>query len=223
VSRSSSSRRRAREQSARIGAEVKLARITHGMTSRQAANRAGVSWSTEARVELGDPNVTVATVCAVTEAVGLDFVGRTYPGIGPTLRDTGQLAVAELICEQAHPSWQPTIELLVGQHGESIDVACFGPREIWAMEIERMATDFQAQYRRADRKRTLLAGVHQRSVRLVLVIEDSRRNRRTLEPHLDLIRSTLPAGTREVLTALRAGRPLGRDGLAWMRRPSRTR
>jgi transcriptional regulator with XRE-family HTH domain len=223
MSRSSSSRRRALEQSARIGSEVKLARITHGMTGRQVADRAGVSWSTEMRVELGDPNVTITTVCAVTEAVGLDFVGRTYAGQGPTLRDTGQLQFAEHMCAQAHASWQPTIELLVGAHGECIDVALFGPQEIWASEIERMATDFQARYRRADRKRAILAELHQRPVRLLLVIEDTRRNRAAMEPHLPVIRAALPAGTREVMTALRTGRPLGRDGLAWMRRPPRTR
>ncbi len=153
-------------------------------------------------------------------SVGLDFVGRTYPGIGPSLRDTGQLAFAQRVCEHAHSSWQPNIELLVGNHGESIDIALFGPREIWALEIERMATDFQAQYRRADRKRALLAGLHQRPVRLILMIEDSRRNRAAVEPHLAFIRSSLPTGTREVLSALRSGRPIGRDGLAWMRRPS---
>jgi hypothetical protein len=169
-------------------------------------------------VELGDPGVTITTLCAVAEAVGLDVVLRTYPGRGPTLRDTGQLALAEQMCAQAHAGWQPNIELAVGAHGEAIDVALFATREIWAVEIERMAIDFQAQYRRADRKRAILAALHQRPARLVMIVEDSRRNRAALEAHLAFIRATLPAGSREVLTALRTARPLGRDGLAWVRR-----
>ena len=218
MGRSSSSRRRALEQCARIGSEVKLARVTHAMTGREVARRAGVAWSTQARVELGDPGVAITTLCAVAEAVGIDVVLRAYPGRGPTLRDTGQLALAEQICAQAHAGWQPNVELAVGPHGEAVDVALFATREIWALEIERMAIDFQAMYRRADGKRTILAALHQRPVRLVMVVEDSRRNRVALEGHLAFIRTTLPAGSREVLTALRTGRPLGRDGLAWVRR-----
>lgn len=221
--RSTTSRRRAAEQSAKIGSEVKLARVTLAMTGRQVADRAGVSSSTEARAELGDPNLTVGTMCAVAEAVGLDIVIRAYNGRAPSLRDSGQLAAANQLQSWAHSSWQPDVELLIGPHGESIDVAFFGPSEIWALEIERMATDFQAQYRRADRKREALAALHQRPVRLVLAIEDTRRNRAALEPHLAFIRSVMPAGTREVLGCLRTGQPLGRDGLIWIRRPPRVR
>lgn len=206
-----------------MGGEVKLARVTNAMTVRQAADRAGVSWSTQARVELGVPGISLDTMCAVAEAVGLDVVIRTYAGRSPSLRDTGQMALAAILCGQAHAVWQPNVELLIGQHGESIDVAFFGPLEIWASEIERMATDWQGQYRRADRKREALAALHQRPVRLVMVVEDTRRNRAALEPHLAFIRSVLPAGSREVLAALRGGHPLGRDGLLWIRRPVGTR
>jgi transcriptional regulator with XRE-family HTH domain len=223
MGRSTTSRRRAAEQSAKIGSEVKLARVTLAMTARQVADRAGVSSSTEARVELGDPGLTVGTMCAVAEAVGLDVVIRAYNGRAPSLRDTGQIEAANQLRSWAHPSWQPDVELLIGPHGESIDMAFFGTTEIWAFEIERMATDFQAQYRRADRKREALAARHQRPVRLVLAIEDTRRNRAALEPHLAFIRSVMPAGTREVLGCLRTGKPLGRDGLIWIRRPPRVR
>lgn len=192
--------------------------MTLAMTLRQAASLAGVSWSTAARVELGDPNASLDTLCAVAGAVGLDTVVRTYPGTPPTLRDTGQLALVERLCREAHAVWQPHVELLIGQHGESIDLVLLGSQEIWATEIERMATDFQAQYRRADRKREALGALHRRPVRLVMVVEDTRRNRSAVEAHLAFMRSVLPAGTRQVLNALRRGTPLGEDGLAWIRR-----
>lgn len=195
-----------------------MSRATNGMTAQMAADRAGVSWSTQARVELGDPSVSVDTLCAVTEAVGLDLVLRAYEGRRPTLRDTGQLALAEQLCARVHPSVRATIELLVGQHGEAIDVALFGAEEIVATEIERLIVDLQDQYRRADRKRQALAAMHQRPVRLVIVIEDTSRNRAAFERHSDFIRSALPAGSREILAALARGRPLGRDGLLWLRR-----
>lgn len=187
------------------------------MTIQQVSKASGVAWSSVRRMEHGDPGVTILTACAVTEAVGLDLVLRTYPGRSLSLRDTGQLTHAEWLCTRVHPSLHPNVELLIGQHGEAIDVAFFGAEEIVATEIERMAVDFQAQYRRANLKRDALAALHKRPVRLVMAIEDTARNRTTLEPHLAFIRATLPAGTREVLTALGAGKPLGRDGLIWVR------
>ena len=197
---------------------MKSARITQAWTRQQVADRAGVSWSTEVRVEQGDPTLGLQTMCAVAEAVGLDVVVRVYPGRHPSLRDTGQLGHAEYVSGQAHLIWHPQLEILVGQHGESIDVGYFGPEEIIAVEIERLATDFQAQYRRADEKRQRLSAQHRRPIRLVLVIEDTIRNRLALEPHLAFIRQTLPAGSRAVLRTIRLGTPLGRDGLLWLRR-----
>lgn len=188
------------------------------MSRRRAAVRAGVSWSTQLRVELGDPNIGLQTLCAVAEAIGLDVVLRSYPGRQPSLRDTGQLVLGEKLVERAHGSWQPTFELVVGEHRESIDLVLFGPDEILAIEIERLLSDLQAQYRRAEAKRQLLAGRHRRPVRLVVAIEDTRRNRGAVDRHDGLIRSVLPARSREVFGALRTGRPLGRDGLVWVRR-----
>lgn len=217
MSRSVTSKRRAREQGNRVGDEVRGARIAQGMTVQQVSVLSGVSWSTIRRVERGEPSVAVGNVCAVSEAVGLDLVLRTFPGRPPSLRDTGQLHQAEWLCRRAHASLHSTLELLIGQHGEAIDTVFFGPEEIIATEIERMAADFQAQYRRANAKRDALAALHQRPVRLVMAIEDTRRNRLALEPHLAFIRESLPAGSREVLTALGSGQPLGRDGLIWVR------
>jgi hypothetical protein len=54
-------------------------------------------------------------------------------------------------------------------------------------------------------------------VRLVLVIEDTRRNRELVAPHAELIRTALPATPGEILRSIRQGTPLGRDGLLWVR------
>jgi len=102
-------------------------------------------------------------------------------------------------------------------NGRAIDMALFGPVEIIAMEIERLIADFQAQYRAASAKRDELAVAHQRPVRLVMALEDTRRNRAAMREHEALIRSVLPADSREVLRAIRTGDPLGRDGLLWIR------
>lgn len=216
--RSAAARLRAREQSARIGQEVKRARVNLGQTRQQLASRAGVSWATELRVELGEPGIRLDTMCAVAEAAGLDVVLRAYPGKQPSLRDTGQLEQVEWLIAQADRYWVPEIELAVGPHGEAIDAVFFATTEIHAYEVERTVGDWQDQNRRADGKRQMLAAQHGRPVRLVVAIEDTVRNRNVLAPHASVIRAALPAGSREVFASLRSGQPLGRDGLLWVRR-----
>ena len=95
-----------------------------------------------------------------------------------------------------------------------------GPTEILAVEIERLMLDWQAQYRRLSVKRAWLAEHTWLPVRLVIVIEDTRRNRAAVAPHRPLIQSVIPIGSRGVLSAIRSGTPLGGDGLCWLRRSS---
>lgn len=209
--------RRARRQAESFGSDVIMARARIGASLRSVGRRAGVSVDAVRRVESGDPAVQLDTLCAVGEAVGLDLVLKGYPTPGPSLRDTRQLEIARILAGLAHPSWRSQLEVRAGEHGEAVDIGFFGALEILASEIDRVVPDFQDTHRRNTRKRDFLAGIHQRPVRLVMVVQDTARNRQAFEPHLDLIRSALPAGSREVLAALRSGEPLGRDGLLWMR------
>lgn len=215
--------RRALRQAEAFGVEVAMARARSRASLRTIGRRAGVSADAVRRVEIGDPAVQLDTLCAVGEAVGLDVVLKGYPASTGGLRDGGQLAIARVLSATAHSSWSAQLEVPAGDHGEAVDVGFFGVSEILAIEIDRWVPDFQDTHRRNARKREFLAGLHQRPVRLVMVVHDTTRNRRALEPHLDVIRSALPAGSREVLASLRSGQPLGRDGLLWIRpyRPPR--
>ncbi len=210
---------RAQRQALNWGGEVRQARLQQGWSVQRAAEHAGVSWATWQSIEAGQPRARIDTLCAVGEAVGLDLVLKAYIGRQPSLRDSGQLELAAWLCGEAHTSYRASLEVIVGPHGEAIDLVLFGPLEILAIEIERLALDFQAQYRRAQHKCQLLADQHQRPVRQLLAIEDTRRNRAAVEPHRSLFESALPAQSREVLRAIRTGSPLGSDGLIWVRRP----
>lgn len=210
--------RRAQAQADSIGGEIKIGRGEHGLTRAHAARRAGVSPDTQRRVEEGDPGVSLATLCAVGEAAGLEVVVRGYRGRGHSLRDTGQMTIVELVCALAHPSWQADLEVRAGDHGEACDIGFYGPMEIINAEVERMILDFQAMHRRNARKRAYLAARHQRPVRLVIILEDTQRNRTAMALHASLISTAYPAASREVLHALRTGEPLRRDGLLWIRR-----
>jgi hypothetical protein len=69
--------------------------------------------------------------------------------------------------------------------------------------------DVQAQSRAA-----LLKGRDSGTERVILVVRDTEANRRALHAVEDLIRGSFPLGTRAVLSALRAGRDPGRNGIA---------
>ena len=172
------------------------------------------------RVEQGSPRTTLATLCAVTDAVGLDLVIRAHPGRGPSLRDRGQMTIAQYLSRKAHPAWSIGLEVTAGDFGQAIDQVFSGPQEIMAVEIIRHMGDFQGQYRTISLKRDWLSRHHRRPVRLVLAVEDLRSNRAVLAPHMSLVGSILPAGSRHVMQAIRTGRPLGSDGLLWVRRPA---
>lgn len=192
------------------------------MTREAVGRRAGVAPSSVERIEYGERGVQIDTLCAVGEVVGLDIVLRAYPGRPPSLRDSGQLELAEQLRACAHPALRCQLEARAGDHGEAADQLFLGPDELVHVEIERMAADFQAQYRAADRKREWLAARHARPVRLVVAVEDTARNRRVVREHAALIRTALPASSREIRRALRTGTPLGRDGLLWLRRKPAT-
>ena len=218
-------RRRARDravtQATRIGREIRTARGIVGFSVAAACTRAGIADSTWRRIERGAPGASVATLCAMTDAVGLDFVAQVFPGRGPQLRDTGQMELAQVIAAMASPAWTANLEVPAGDHGGAIDLVLWGSGEIVAVEIERLMLDAQAQLRRLVLKRDWLTARHSRPVRLVVIVEDTRRNRAALAPHLSLLRTTFPAGSREVYGALRSGHAIGCDGMGWMRRPHR--
>lgn len=205
------------DMAAGIGREILLTRTNAGLSRRAAARLAGVSPATLRSVELGEASVRIGTACRVAAAVGLKVWAKAFPVREPSLRDTGQLHLAELLRSICHAAYRVAFEVGMSER-RSIDVVVFGATEIIAVEIYRMIVDLQAQYRSAAAKRDELAALHQRPVRLVLVLEDTRRNRAALREHAGVLATLLPADSREVLRALRSGGPLHRDGILWLRR-----
>lgn len=217
-----SARRDAMRIAERIGADIETSRTALARSLDQVARRAGVAPSTVMRAIRGDPGIHLDTLFAIGAAAGLRMSVKAYPA-ALSLRDSGQLRIANYIVQQAHPSLTAALEVPVGDpFGRAADVVLFGATEIVHSEIERRLPDLQAPYRAATVKRDSLQSQHQRPVRLVLVVEDTRRNRDLVAPHADLLRRILPATSSEVMRALRSGAPLGRDGLLWVR-PWRSR
>lgn len=213
-----SARRHAGRLASNIGADIDTSRNSLSLSIEEVARRAAVSPSTVVRAIHGDPGVHLDTLCAVAQAAGLRINVKAYPAGPVSLRDSGQLRVAEYLAALAHPSLKPAMELPVGDpFGRAADIVFFGPEEILHEEIERRPGDFQELLRSATVKRDALQARHQRPVRLILVVEDTARNRELLRPHANLIRRVLPATSSEILRSMRTGSVLGKDGLLWVR------
>ena len=77
--------------------------------------------------------------------------------------------------------------------------------------------DFQAQLRHGQLKRDAVQQRFGHPMAFVLALRDTERNRAAVAGHEAVIRSALPATSREALDAIRRGVPLERDGLLWLR------
>jgi transcriptional regulator with XRE-family HTH domain len=210
---------RATRQVRKLATELRTAQASLRISDRALADRAGVDRKTVRRLERGDASMQVSTLAALMAAAGLDLVLQAYEGATVSLRDSGQMEIAEAIRRMCSSAWRVVTEVAAGPYGRSADLVLFGVDELIHIEIERGGKDFQRQERSAKRKREALAANEARPVRLVLAVEYTRANRAALAPHAALIRSQYPARSREIAAALRSGRPLDRDGLLWIRRP----
>lgn len=101
------------------------------------------------------------------------------------------------------------VEVSFSRFGErgSIDVLAFHPgrRALAVFEIKSVAPDMQAMLSAIDRKARLgpviarERGWDARTVARLLVVADTRTNRRCLEAHAATVRAMLPAGSRDVV------------------------
>lgn len=204
----------------RFARELVAARAVAGLTQREVAGRARVSQSLISLIETGRTMPTLARMHRLATATGHDLSIRLFPGGGVRLRDSGQLAVADQIRATTHASWRIRLEVPVGipPDRRAADLVLEATDELVAIEVERALLDFQAQFRAAQLKRAALAERSGRSVRLVMALPDTRRNRAVTETHRSILETALPISSRSIWASLRSGRPVGGDGLLWVRR-----
>ncbi|HEY8921988.1 MAG TPA: hypothetical protein VIN32_05095, partial [Candidatus Limnocylindria bacterium] len=102
-----------------------------------------------------------------------------------------------------------------------VDMVLDGPAGMVGVEVERALLDLQAQLRAAQLKRTAMAERTGRTVRLVIGVLDTRRNRAAVLTHRSLLAAALPVPSKRIWACLRSGAPVLGDGLLWVRMPSR--
>ena len=211
-------RARAGRLAALFGAELRTARVNSGLTQRLVARLAGASQQVVSKAERGAGDLSLEMRCRLVAATGHELGWRFFPTRSISLRDSGQLALAQVIAAASAAHWRVDLERPVRPgDARAADLVLTSAAGVIHVEVERSLTDLQAQLRAAQLKRDALQAASRRPIRLVIAVPDTRTARQRLHPFTDLIRRALPTPSRSIWTALGDGTPLAADGLLFVR------
>jgi len=208
---------RARDRGARVSAallrsvadELRDARRSAGVSQTHVARVAGLTQSTVSRVErAARASVTVEDLAIHAAALGLRLSMRVYPA-GSAVRDAAQLSIIAVLRSLIHRdfAWQSEAPVAGGGALRAWDVRLSGPFTV-GLDIESKLLDIQAVQRRMQLRR------RDGDVdRVILVVADTRHNRRVLKEHATDLATTFPGRPKTILQALTTGVDPGVDGL----------
>lgn len=190
--------------------EIRNARVSSGLSQRAAGHRVGMSHAQFGRIERAKlDELTFDQAGRAYAAVGLRLIVRAVPGGDPAL-DAGQLALLDRFRRRV-PGTVPM--------GTEVPLPIPGDRRAWdgfiriggvaiGVEAEARIRDAQAVDRRCALKRRD-GGVDI----VILLVADTRANRRMLALHREALRSNFPLDTRQVLASLRSGHAPSASGI----------
>ena len=184
---------------------------------QQVAARLGWSKSKVSRLERGlSPRVTVEDLVVLGSVVGLRASLQYFP-LGRPIRDVGQIELLAALTQRMHPTWRHRHEVPMPIAGDlrAADQVSSIPGCRLMVEAYRRFVDAQAQTRSARMKQRDLG-----AERLVILVDDTRANRRAIAPVLPELRRSFPVSARKLMAALAAGKDPGGDAIVLMRRTS---
>ena len=205
--------RTARRLNAELGREMRESRISAGLTQVVVGRAVRVSPSQVSRIERGlVKNVSVHQLARLFAVIGLRLTAHAYPD-GDALRDAAHLTLLDRVRQQLSPALKLRTEVPLPIPGDrrAWDGLISGPGVRVAVETETRRDDLQA----ADRRLALKmrdSGID----RLLLVVADTRRNRRVLREYAHVLRERFPLSGREALAALCDGRDPGGNAIAFL-------
>ena len=188
-----------------VRSDIGLARRAAGLSHDAVGAACGISGSTAWRIEHGmTRSVDVMVLACLGAAVGLDVRLRAFPA-GDPLRDAGQQRLLERLRVRLHPAvgWRTEVPLPIGNDRRAWDAMIRGIGWLIAVEAETVLDDLQAVERRIALKQRDGSIEH-----VLLLVADTRRNRRALAAHPNAFPG-FSRDARAVLRALAAGRDPG--------------
>lgn len=206
-------RRRCRAAVRRVADDGRIARAGAGLSQADVGRAIDSSHARVGRFERGEiayPNLEfLVSYCAV---LGLDLALRTFPA-GDPIRDRAQMALLDRFRARLHPTlrWRTEVPIPISGDLRAWDAEIRGrdPRPWRArVEAETNVSDAQALERRLNLKMRDDPGGH-----VILLISDTKGNRRSLRAMREGMRAQLPLDSRTLLKALRDGRDPGGSGI----------
>lgn len=201
----------------RFGRGIRALRVRRRWRQEDLAAKAGLARSVVGRVERGErAGLTLDVLASVADALGatVDLRLRWEGEALDRLLDEGHARLVDRIVSWLRAAaWDVAVELTFSRYGErgSIDVLAWHPgrRRLVVIEAKSVTPDMQAMLGGLDRKGRLGPSIARERgwdaqvAGRLLVVWDTRTNRRRLEAHADSVKAALPVGTREVLRWLR--------------------
>lgn len=137
----------ARADIARLGSDLRTARVGAGLSLRRVAEAVGIAAPQISRIERGlAPSTSVVQLARLGAVIGLDVRLRAYPG-GDALRDTGQLRVIDRFRERLPPRVSVRLE---------VPLPIPRDRRAWDMFLDHLLDehghreDYRSRWRRAS-------------------------------------------------------------------------
>ena len=189
-----------------VGEHVLEARLAAGVSQEEVGRLTGLSGTKIGRIErIALDSLTIADAMLVSTALGLDLSVRTYPG-GSPLRDAGQARRLSQLLAHVGPPLTFRTDVPLPQSPDrprdqrAWDAVVYGHGERTGVELEARVRDAQSMTRRHELKRRDDPVEH-----FLLVLADTRTNRRVLDEYRDLLAHLPRLRTSNVLRGLQRG------------------
>lgn len=202
--------RQGRATLSRLGDEIRRARTAAGLSQREVGRTAGVAHSTVGRIERSRyPAADIRTLAVLSAVVGLELRVTVFPA-GTPHRDRAHAELLGRVRGLLHPSWDWRLEVPLPNPGDlrSWDALARGNGVRIAFEAETGPRDGQELLRRLGLKRRDGAVDH-----VVLVLSDTRGNRRFLDEYRESLETSFPLPRNTIRRALVEGRDPGGSGI----------
>ena len=187
-----------------LGYEARIAREAAGLSLRTMEEATGTSRSQLSRIERGNaPLVSIRTLVTIFTVLGLRLSAKPYPD-GPPVRDHAHARLLARFRARLATSIRMRLEVPLGLKGDlrAWDAELATPDgDTCKLEAETVIADLQAADRRIARK-LRDAGAD----RVILLVADTKGNRRVMRDFGDLLAERYPLRTRAILCRLRTGK-----------------
>ena len=185
-----------------IGADVRRARRSLGLSLASVAQVGGRSASSLSRIERGRVrNVPLLTLARLCEIVGLELSARAYPG-GQPLRDARHAALLERLHVKVGSGLRWSLEVPLPGAGDqrAWDAMVSGRGWRYGIECETNPVDGQALIRRLSMKRRdgLVDGI-------ILIVPDTRQARLFRREFAPLLATDFPIPAARAIRHLASG------------------